>query len=206
MNSLLDGFSFQALIAFCQVILIDITLAGDNAVVIGLVVKSLAPTERKKAIFAGIGIAAVLRIILALVAARLLEIIGLTLAGGILLLWVCWRMYREMCAVQHDDNAEAAAQGSMGKIIFRIFLADLSMSLDNVLAVAGAAARHPYILVAGLVFSVLLMGVAASYVARLLDRYKWLSWVGLLIVLFVALELIYKGSAEVWPHVPFFKS
>ena len=206
MNSLLDGFSFQALIAFCQVILIDITLAGDNAVVIGLVVKSLAPAERKKAIFAGIGIAAVLRIILALVAARLLEIIGLTLAGGILLLWVCWRMYREMCAVQHDDNAGAAAQGSMGKIIFRIFLADLSMSLDNVLAVAGAAARHPYILVAGLVFSVLLMGVAASYVARLLDRYKWLSWVGLLIVLFVALELIYKGSAEVWPHVPFFKS
>lgn len=202
MHSLLESFSLQAVIAFLQVILIDVTLAGDNAVVIGLVVKSLSPSDRQKAIFAGIGIAAVIRILLALVAVKLLAVVGLTLAGGLLLLWVCWKMYRELRAEQSAEDAGQATLGSFGKAVFRILLADLSMSLDNVLAVAGAASEHPGILVAGLVLSVLLMGVAASFIARLLDRYKWISWVGLLIVFAVAIELIVKGGGEVWGHLP----
>ncbi|MFT8432689.1 YjbE family putative metal transport protein [Acetobacter orientalis] len=202
MHSLLESFSLQAVIAFLQVILIDVTLAGDNAVVIGLVVKSLSPSDRQKAIFAGIGIAAVIRILLALVAVKLLAVVGLTLAGGLLLLWVCWKMYRELRAEQSAEDAGQATPGSFGKAVFRILLADLSMSLDNVLAVAGAASEHPGILVAGLVLSVLLMGVAASFIARLLDRYKWISWVGLLIVFAVAIELIVKGGGEVWGHLP----
>lgn len=202
MHSLLESFSLQAVIAFLQVILIDVTLAGDNAVVIGLVVKSLSPSDRQKAIFAGIGIAAVIRILLALVAVKLLAVVGLTLAGGLLLLWVCWKMYRELRAEQSAEDAGQATPGSFGKAVFRILLADLSMSLDNVLAVAGAASEHPGILVAGLVLSVVLMGVAASFIARLLDRYKWISWVGLLIVFAVAIELIVKGGGEVWGHLP----
>lgn len=203
MHGFLDAFSLKAVIAFLQVVLIDVTLAGDNAVVIGLVVRSLAPDDRKKAIFAGIGAAALIRILMALVAVKLLAIVGLTLAGGFLLLWVCWRMYREMKSDQtHTQNGTAPAPGSLGKAIFRILIADLSMSLDNVLAVAGAASEHPGILVMGLVLSVLLMGIAASYIARLLDRYKWISWVGLLIVLGVAIELIVKGGGEVWGHIP----
>ncbi|WP_276534527.1 YjbE family putative metal transport protein [Acetobacter orientalis] len=199
---MLESFSLQAVIAFLQVILIDVTLAGDNAVVIGLVVKSLSPSDRQKAIFAGIGIAAIIRILLALVAVKLLAVVGLTLAGGLLLLWVCWKMYRELRAEQSAEDAGQATPGSFGKAVFRILLADLSMSLDNVLAVAGAASEHPGILVAGLVLSVLLMGVAASFIARLLDRYKWISWVGLLIVFAVAIELIVKGGGEVWGHLP----
>ncbi|WP_406238311.1 YjbE family putative metal transport protein [Acetobacter orientalis] len=202
MHSLLESFSLQAVIAFLQVILIDVTLAGDNAVVIGLVVKSLSQSDRQKAIFAGIGIAAIIRILLALVAVKLLAVVGLTLAGGLLLLWVCWKMYRELRAEQSAEDAGQATPGSFGKAVFRILLADLSMSLDNVLAVAGAASEHPGILVAGLVLSVLLMGVAASFIARLLDRYKWISWVGLLIVFAVAIELIVKGGGEVWGHLP----
>ena len=202
MHSLLESFSLQAVIAFLQVILIDVTLAGDNAVVIGLVVKSLSPSDRQKAIFAGIGIAAIIRILLALVAVKLLAVVGLTLAGGLLLLWVCWKMYRELRAEQSAEDAGQATPGSFGKAVFRILLADLSMSLDNVLAVAGAASEHTGILVAGLVLSVLLMGVAASFIARLLDRYKWISWVGLLIVFAVAIELIVKGGGEVWGHLP----
>nr|WP_272931028.1 YjbE family putative metal transport protein [Acetobacter indonesiensis] len=192
----------KAVIAFLQVVLIDVTLAGDNAVVIGLVVRSLAPADRKKAIFTGIAAAAIIRILMALVAVKLLAIVGLTLAGGLLLLWVCWRMYREMRSEQPVDENGAPAPGSFGKAVFRILIADLSMSLDNVLAVAGAASEHPGILVMGLVLSVLLMGVAATYIARLLDRYKWISWVGLLIVLGVAIELIIKGGGEIWGHIP----
>jgi YjbE family integral membrane protein len=201
-HGLLDAISLKAVIAFLQVVLIDVTLAGDNAVVIGLVVRSLAPADRKKAIFTGIAAAAIIRILMALVAVKLLAIVGLTLAGGLLLLWVCWRMYREMRSEQPVDENGAPAPGSFGKAVFRILIADLSMSLDNVLAVAGAASEHPGILVMGLVLSVLLMGVAATYIARLLDRYKWISWVGLLIVLGVAIELIIKGGGEIWGHIP----
>lgn len=202
MHGLFDDISLKAVIAFLQVVLIDVTLAGDNAVVIGLVVRSLAPADRKKAIFTGIAAAAIIRILMALVAVKLLAIVGLTLAGGLLLLWVCWRMYREMRSEQPVDENGAPAPGSFGKAVFRILIADLSMSLDNVLAVAGAASEHPGILVMGLVLSVLLMGVAATYIARLLDRYKWISWVGLLIVLGVAIELIIKGGGEIWGHIP----
>lgn len=202
MHSFFDIFSLKAFFAFLQVVMIDVTLAGDNAVVIGLVVRSLPVSERRKAILAGVLLAALIRIVMALVAVRLLQIIGLTLAGGLLLAWVCWRMYCEMRAGQHDDGEGAPAPGSFGKAVFRILLADLSMSLDNVLAVAGAAADHPWVLVSGLVLSVLLMGVAASFIARLLDRYKWIGWIGLLIVLGVAIELIVKGGGEVWAHLP----
>lgn len=202
MNGFLDSFSLTAFVAFLQVVLIDVTLAGDNAVVIGMAVRSLSGAQRRKAIFAGVGLAAVIRILLALVAVRLLEIVGLTLAGGFLLLWVCWRMYREMQESHAGDDAGPAPPASLGKAIFRILIADLSMSLDNVLAVAGAAREHPAILIAGLALSVLLMGLAASVIARLLDKYKWISWVGLLIVLAVAIELIVKGGGEVWGHLP----
>lgn len=201
MSGLLQSVSLPAIIAFLQVVMIDVTLAGDNAVVIGLAVRSLTPQERQKAIFIGVGFAALIRILLALVAVKLLAIVGLTLAGGFLLLWVCWRMYREM---RDNAGAEADAKpapGGLGKAIIRIVIADLSMSLDNVLAVAGAAREHPGIMVMGLALSVLLMGLAASLIARLFERYKWIAWVGLLIVLAVAVELIVKGGGEVWGHV-----
>ncbi|GBR52570.1 hypothetical protein CSR02_11905 [Acetobacter pomorum] len=202
MDGFLNSFSLTAFVAFLQVVLIDVTLAGDNAVVIGMAVRSLSGAERRKAIFAGVGLAAIIRILLALVAVRLLAIVGLTLAGGFLLLWVCWRMYREMRDQHENADAGPPPPGSLGKAVIRILIADLSMSLDNVLAVAGAAREHPGILVAGLALSVLLMGLAASVIARLLDKYKWISWVGLLIVLAVAIELIVKGGGEVWGHLP----
>lgn len=201
MSNLFDSASFPAVAALLQVVLIDVTLAGDNAVVIGMAVRSLGGAQRRKAIWAGVGLAAVIRVLLALVAVKLLAIVGLTLAGGLLLLWVCWRMYREM---QHSNAGNAdgeTAPGSLRSAIIKILIADLSMSLDNVLAVAGAAREHPGILVMGLALSVVLMGLAASLIARLLERYKWISWVGLLVVLAVAVELIVSGGGEVWGHL-----
>jgi len=191
--------TWHALIALAQVVMIDITLAGDNAVVIGMVVRGLPAAQRRKAIVVGVASAALMRIVLALVASKLLAVIGLTLAGGLLLLWVCWKMYQEM---RHPEAVEGTTHhGTLGQAIFRIILADLSMSLDNVLAVAGASLGHPYVLVTGLAFSVVLMGVAATLVAKLLERYRWIAWLGLAIVAFVACELIYKGSIEVVHHV-----
>ncbi len=200
MANLFDSASFPAIAALLQVVLIDVTLAGDNAVVIGMAVRSLGGAQRRKAIWAGVGLAAVIRVLLALVAVKLLAVVGLTLAGGFLLLWVCWRMYREM---QHSHAGEdgQTAPGSLRSAIIKILVADLSMSLDNVLAVAGAAREHPGILVMGLALSVVLMGLAASLIARLLERYKWISWVGLLVVLAVAVELIVSGGGEVWGHL-----
>lgn len=183
MANLFDSASFPAVAALLQVVLIDVTLAGDNAVVIGMAVRSLGGAQRRKAIWAGVGLAAVIRVLLALVAVKLLSIVGLTLAGGLLLLWVCWRMYREMQHANAADGAAGSAPGSLRSAIIKILIADLSMSLDNVLAVAGAAREHPGILVMGLALSVVLMGLAASLIARLLERYKWISWVGLLVVL-----------------------
>lgn len=202
MANLFDSASFPAVAAFLQVVLIDVTLAGDNAVVIGMAVRSLTGEQRRKAIWAGVGLAAVIRVLLALVAVKLLAIVGLTLAGGLLLLWVCWRMYREMRASHVAEEQGQPAPGSLRSAIIKILIADLSMSLDNVLAVAGAAREHPGILVMGLALSVVLMGVAASLIARLLERYKWISWVGLLVVLAVAIELIVTGGGEVWGHMP----
>ncbi|QDH25626.1 TerC family protein [Neokomagataea tanensis] len=189
----------HTLFALAQVTLIDVTLAGDNAVVIGLAVRQLTGRDRTRAIFAGTLLSAVLRIVLALVAVQLLSIVGLTLAGGLLLLWVCARMFHEFRHEQSGPTIDAPS--SLKTAIVRIIAADLSMSVDNVLAVAGAAVGHPWVLVFGLVASVLMMALAASFIARLLERYKWIAWVGLAIVLFVAVELIVKGGGEVWQHV-----
>ncbi len=182
--------------ALAQVLLIDVTLAGDNAVVIGLAVSRLPPAQRTRAMVFGIGAATVLRIGLALVTLQLLAIIGLTFAGGLLLLWVCWRMFREL---RGTGRGEAAAQGhgSAWRAIVQIVVADLSMSLDNVLAVAGAAHNVAWVLVVGLAVSVALTGLAAGLLLRLLDRVRWIAWVGLAIVLYVALEMIRNGWGEV---------
>lgn len=193
------------LLDLLQVLVIDITLAGDNAVVVGLAVLGLPARERRIAILFGIAAATVIRIALATVALKLLAIVGLMLAGGLLLLWVCWRMYRELrqqhkAAAGTGPGIDHQAPGAMRRAILRIVLADLSMSLDNVLAVAGAAGQHLWVLVTGLVFSVALMGAAATLVARLLERYRWIAWVGLLIVLAVSVELIVKGANEVLRH------
>ena len=181
-----------------QVLLIDIMLAGDNAVVVGMAVAGLPARDKRRAIVFGIVGATVLRIALAGVALRLLAIVGMVLAGGILLLWVCWKMYRELrrrAALGH------AADGAAGKTVrgamMQIILADVSMSLDNVLAVAGAAHDHPWVLVAGLTISVVLMGVAAGLTARLLERHRWVAWIGLLIVFYVAGHMIWEGSHQV---------
>jgi YjbE family integral membrane protein len=182
-----------------QVLLIDLVLAGDNAVVIGLAVNGLPVSQRRTAIWAGIAGATVIRIAFALVALRMLGIIGLTLAGGILLLWVAWKSARELRAAGPAETV--VAEGSLRKAIIRIIVADISMSLDNVLAVAGAARQHPAMLALGLLVSVALMGVAANLVAKLLHRFRWLAWVGLAIVLYVSLSMIYQGSFQVIHHV-----
>ena len=201
MNALLDAGIIPQLVALAQVLFIDLVLAGDNAVVVGMAVAGLAPKQKRTAILGGIGAAAVIRIGLALVALELLAIIGLMLAGGLLLLWVCWRMYRELRPHRHP-GAKPRAPKSLGAAIGQILLADLSMSLDNVLAVAGAARGHIGVLVAGLAVSVLLMAVAATLIARLLERFRWIAWVGLLIVLFVACKLIWEGSGDIVDHAP----
>jgi len=193
-------FDTDAVLALLKVVAIDVTLAGDNAIVVGLAVRGLPLRARRIAILVGIIGAALIRVLLALVAGRLLAVIGLTLAGGLLLLWVCYRMYREMRA-DHGAGEQGAAPASLRAAIVRIVVADLSMSLDNVLAVAGAALGHPWVMVAGLALSVVLMGAAAELIARLLERYRWIGWVGLVIVLGVALELIWRGGGEVWHHV-----
>ena len=179
-----------------QVVMIDVALAGDNAVVVGMAVGGLPPERRRAAILLGIGGATVLRILLGSVALRLLEILGLTLAGGLLLLWVCWRMYRELRASAAHPEGGAPTK-TLRQAMWQIIVADLSMSVDNVLAVAGAAHGHPWVLVAGLSFSVLLMGAAAAVIARLLTRFRWIAWIGLLIVLHVAVEMILKGGLDV---------
>jgi len=204
----LDIFSQGAIAALIQVIMIDLVLAGDNAVVIGLAAAGLPPEQRSRAILVGIIAATVLRIAFAGIAIELLEIVGLLLAGGILLLWVCWKMWRELRGPDHKE-AEAALSTGDGKAphktfaqaAWQIVIADISMSLDNVLAVAGAARDHPAALVFGLVLSIVLMGVAATFIARLLNRHRWIAYVGLAIILYVSFDMIWRGALEVWPHV-----
>jgi YjbE family integral membrane protein len=192
--------------AFLQVVMIDIVLAGDNAVVIGLAAAGLPLQNRGRAILIGVAAATVLRIVFAGAATFLLQIVGLVLAGGILLLWVAWRMYRELRA-QHAPAAagsDAAAIGgakTLRRAVWQIVIADVSMSLDNVLAVAGAAREHPYVLVAGLALSVALMGLAASLIARLLERFRWIAWIGLLVIVYVALDMIWRGTWQVVPLI-----
>ena len=199
--------TFQAeLIALVQVIVIDLVLAGDNAIVVGMAASRVAPEQRSRVIFWGIAAAVGLRIAFAAVTLQLLAIIGLTLAGGILLLWVCWKMYREIAHRPQPASVGAAAAGSDGQAVgplsmwsavTQIIVADVSMSLDNVLAVAGAAKGHVWVLVVGLGVAVVLMAVAASYIAGLLTRFPWIAWIGLLIILYVALDMMWRGSLEV---------
>jgi YjbE family integral membrane protein len=208
----------EALTAFFQVIFIDLVLAGDNAIVIGLAASGLPREQRNKAILVGIIAATVLRIIFASITTWLLAIVGLLVAGGILLLWVCWKMWRELrvsaaeahaaeeaLADQDLDRSGGIAEGAPRKTFaqaaLQIIIADVSMSLDNVLAVAGAAREHPVVLVFGLALSIALMGAAASLIANLLQRYRWIAYIGLAIILYVALTMIWEGSLEVIDHV-----
>jgi YjbE family integral membrane protein len=192
--------SMEELTALVQVLIIDITLAGDNAVVIGLAVNGLPAHQRRSAIILGIAGATVMRIAFGAVTLQLLAIVGLLFAGGVLLLWVCWKMYRDLMAgVGHAHAADAppAKPKTLGQAMVQIMVADITMSLDNVLAVAGAAEGHPWVLVVGIAISVVLMGVAATYIAKLLEKYRWIAWVGLVIVLYVALMMIWNGAWDV---------
>ena len=196
-----------ALTALFQVLLIDLVLAGDNAVAVGLAAGALPAEQRRKAIFYGLIAAVIMRIGFALITTQLLGIIGLLFAGGLLLMWVCWKMWKELReqAVGEEADAEAVLDGdptteprarpvkSFRAAFIQILIADLSMSLDNVLAVAGAAREHPGILVFGLILSIALMGVAATYIASLLHRYRWIGYIGLAVVLYVALSMVWEG-------------
>ncbi|HEV2189174.1 MAG TPA: YjbE family putative metal transport protein [Stellaceae bacterium] len=193
--------------ALAFVVIIDVVLAGDNAIVVGLAVAGLASEQRRRAIVTGIGAATVLRILFAFVALQLLDVIGLAFAGGVLLLWVAWKLYRELR--QSQDGAFGAHVGdaalprkTMRQAVIQIVIADLSVSLDNVLAVAGVARTQaaPWVLVTGLVLSVALMGLASHLIARLVTRYPKLSWLGVAIVAVVALRMIWAGGGDVLSH------
>jgi YjbE family integral membrane protein len=207
------------LIAFLQVVMIDLTLAGDNAVAVGMAAAGLPPKDRRRAIVLGLSAAVVMLICFALIAVQLLSVIGLLLAGGILLLWVCWKMWRDLRETQETAGGEIALEDATGvavtegdregaaaipgkrktlwRALVQILIADISMSLDNVLAVAGAAREHPGVLVFGLLLSITLMGLAASWIAKLLHRWRWLGYIGLVIVLYVALHMIWEGHRQV---------
>jgi YjbE family integral membrane protein len=212
--------STEALSALLQVIAIDLVLAGDNAIIIGLAAAGLPKEQRARAILVGIGAATILRIGFALVTTQLLAVTGLLLAGGILLLWVCWKMWRELRA-DHVKTDEAALEAleeadinrdgtiaagaprkTFAQAAWQIVIADVSMSLDNVLAVAGAAHDHPYVLIFGLALSIALMGLAASFIARLINNHRWIAYVGLLIILYVAGEMVWTGWQELMTGVP----
>ena len=205
------------LTAFIQVILIDLVLSGDNAIIIGLAAAGLPADQRNRAIMLGIGAATLLRVAFAAVTTQLLAIVGLLLAGGLLLLWVCWRMWRELRISENEErqaeealtNTDIDKDGTIAgtaprktflQAAMQIIVADVSMSLDNVLAVAGAAREHIWVLVFGLALSIALMGIAASMIAKLLQRHRWISYVGLAVIIYVALEMIYRGVLEVWPY------
>jgi YjbE family integral membrane protein len=205
------GLDYAALAAFGQIILIDLVLAGDNAIVIGMAAAGLASDVRRKAILIGILAATVLRILFALATTWLMQYLWLFLLGGILLLWVCWKMWRELRTTERqiheahealtgqDENADGTIGARPGtktlrQAVIQIIIADVSMSLDNVLAVAGAAGGHIWALVFGLVLSVILMGAASAVIAKLLNRFKWIGWLGLIIILYVAIHMVYNGA------------
>lgn len=193
--------------ALAQVLLVDLALAGDNAIVVGMVAASLPAQQRKKVIVIGILIATLLRILFSLGAVQLLQIIGLMLAGGVLLLWVAWKLWREIQQARahaHPEISHAAVaykEKTFGQAVFQITLADVSMSLDNVLAVAGAAREHTWVLVTGLVVSVALMGVASNKIAELLKRHHWIAYVGLLVIFAISVSMIYEGAIEVYGRI-----
>jgi len=213
---MLELISSQSLTALFQVVMIDLALAGDNAVAVGLAASGLPEHQRRRAIVLGLMAAVAMLIGFALITVQLLQLVGLLLAGGFLLLWVCWKMWRELRQQGREESAEGeaaleAATGvtigahprhvakakTMGQALTQILVADLTMSLDNVLAVAGAAREHPQVLVAGLLLSITLMGVAASWIAKLLHRFRWLGYIGLAIVFYVALHMIWEGHRTV---------
>jgi YjbE family integral membrane protein len=191
------------------VIFINVVLSGDNAIVVGMAAAGTPALIRRKVIFYGIAGAVALRVVLSLLAVWFLDIVGLLLVGGLLLLWVCWKLYREIQegAAEHVGVEALAEEGgagvvvestkTLGEALWQIIVADVSMSLDNVLAVAGAAHDHPWIMAGGLILSIALMGVAATLIARLLDRYRWLAWVGLIVIAYVAVEMIWEGGWQV---------
>ena len=195
-----------AMAAFFQVLMIDLVLAGDNAIVVGALAAGLSVEQRRKVIMIGVLAALVLRIVFALAVTQLLQIVGLILAGGLLLLWVSWKMWRELrrpsdCSpgseeIVGDERSGVYAAKSFSGAVWGVAIADVSMSLDNVLAVAGAAREHPGILIVGLIIAVILMGVAANLIARYIERYRWIGYVGLLVILYVAAKMIYDG----WVH------
>jgi len=215
----MEIFTYQGLMALLQVIGIDLVLAGDNAIVIGLAAAGLPKELRAKAILVGIGAATIMRIGFALITTQLLAIVGLLLAGGILLLWVCWKMWQELRAGAHEHDIEAmealanedldadgavaddAPRKTFAQAAWQIVIADVSMSLDNVLAVAGAAKDHPTVLIIGLALSIAMMGLAASFIAKLLNKHRWIAFVGLSIIVYVALKMMWEGWHEVEPFV-----
>jgi YjbE family integral membrane protein len=194
-----------ALSAYFEVVMINLILSGDNVIVIGMAAAGLVSELRGKAIAVGIAAAAIIRIVFAIVAAKLLIITGIALAGGLLLLWICWTMLKELMAAEEDEAGVGGGDGTahlkpklFRQAIGQIIFADLSMSLDNVLAVAGAAKDNMNALVFGLVLSVVLMGIASSLVAKLLNRFKWIGWIGVAIIVYVAIDMIWNGSVDLW--------
>jgi YjbE family integral membrane protein len=215
---MIDLISAEVLVTFLLVVMIDLVLAGDNAIVIGLAAAGLPQQQRTRVILVGILAATTLRVLFAGITTQLLQVIGLLLAGGILLLWVCWKMWRELRTssaeeqdaaeelMSYDINADGTIAGrvrrkTFGQAALQIIVADVSMSLDNVLAVAGAAREHPIVLVFGLILSIALMGIAANVVARMLQKHRWIAYVGLAIILYVACDMIYRGVYELKPAV-----
>jgi YjbE family integral membrane protein len=176
-----------------QVILIDLVLAGDNAVVIGALAAGLPHRQQRQVLIVGIGAAFVLRIVFALIATQLLQVIGLLFAGGLLLLWVAWRMWRELTGAHRRGSGKAGPPKSFGAAAWSVAVADVSMSLDNVLGVAGAAREHPLVMVIGLLFSVALMGLAANFIARVIERHRWIAFGGLAVIVWVAVRMMYEG-------------
>ncbi|MFS8110671.1 YjbE family putative metal transport protein [Rhizobium jaguaris] len=196
----------SAISAYLQVIVINILLSGDNVIVIGMAAAGLDNRLRSKAIAAGITAAAIIRILFAIIAVRLLDITGIAFVGGLLLLWVCWTMLKELRAPHEEEAPDAGNAVAIGAKLFRqaitqIIVADVSMSLDNVLAVAGAAERNMGALIFGLVLSVLLMGVASSFIAMLLSGYRWIGWIGLAVIVYVAIGMICRGGEQLLPLV-----
>jgi YjbE family integral membrane protein len=197
-----------AFAAFVQVLMIDLVLAGDNAIVVGALAAGLPAEQRRKVIFIGVLAALVLRILFALIVTQLLQIIGLILVGGLLLLWVSWRMWRDLRHVGEsagspeiygDEHSGLRPAKSFVGAAWAVAIADVSMSLDNVLAVAGAAREHPGILIVGLIFAVALMGLAANIIAKYIERYRWIAYLGLVVIIYVAVRMIYEGWVD--PHV-----
>jgi len=207
LTTLLDAAAITALL---EILAIDIVLAGDNAIVVGALAAGLPAEQRKKVIMIGVAAALVLRIAFALIVTQLLQIVGLVLAGGFLLLWVAWKMWRELHhsgesagseEVGGDEHSGLRPAKTFASAAWGVAVADVSMSLDNVLAVAGAARDHPWILVFGLILSVVLMGVAANFIAKYIERYRWIAYVGLAVILWVACKMIWDGWHDVAPHL-----